>query len=468
MPSVGPSAVHVVVLAAGKGTRMKSALPKVLHSLAGRPLVDHVLRAVRPLGAASTVLVVGHGADDVRRALASHSGLEFVIQSPQLGTGHALLQAEPVLRGRSGTVLLVYGDVPLLQSGTLARLIEAHRSAGAAATVLTTHLEDPAGYGRIVRADGRLARIVEERDASAGERALTEINSGIYALELDPLFDTLRRLAADNVQGEYYLTDVIGAYHRERRRLETVVLANAEELRGVNTRVDLADLGQILRQAKNRRVMLAGATLEDPASTFIDEDVVIGTDTVIGPAVRLEGRTSIGQRCRIRAGARLTNVTVGDDVTVLDYSILADSEVARGAVVGPFSHVRPESLIGEGAHIGNFVEIKKTTIGPGTKANHLAYLGDATVGAEVNVGAGAITCNYDGEAKHPTVIADGVFIGSDSQLIAPVRIGHGAYVAAGSSITKDVPDGALAIARGRQENKPDWASRRKGRKRDPA
>lgn len=462
MAPVGAPAVHVVILAAGKGTRMKSARPKVLHPLAGRPLIDHVLRAVQPLGAASIVLVVGHGADDVKAALADRPGLEFVVQSPQLGTGHALLQAESALLHRSGTVLLVYADVPLLQAGTLARLVEAHRAAHAAATVLTAHLDNPSGYGRMVRdADGKLQRIVEERDASADERALTEINSGIYAFDLGPLFDTLRRLAADNAQGEYYLTDLIAAYHRGRRRLETVMLSNAAELQGVNTRVDLAELSLAIRERKNRQVMMAGTTLEDPSSTLIDEDVAIGPDTVIGPAVRLEGHTSIGQRCHIHAGSRLTNATVGDDVTVRDYCVIVNSTVERGASVGPFAHVRPDSVVDEGAHVGNFVELKKTRLGRGSKANHLTYLGDATIGADVNVGAGTITCNFDGEKKQPTVIEDGAFIGSDSLLIAPVRIGRDAYVAAGSSITEDVPEGALAIARGRQENKPGWAARRR-------
>jgi bifunctional UDP-N-acetylglucosamine pyrophosphorylase/glucosamine-1-phosphate N-acetyltransferase len=465
MTAVSAPEVHVVILAAGKGTRMKSALPKVLHVLAGRPLIDHVLRAARPVGAASTVLVVGHGADDVKSALAHETSIQFVVQSPQLGTGHALLQAEPVLRGRSGVVLLLYGDVPLLESGTLARLLEAHRSAKAAATVLTAHLEQPYGYGRMVRdAQGRLTRIVEERDASAVERALTEINSGIYAFDIGPLFDTLQRLAADNSQGEYYLTDLIAAYHRERRRLETLVLASPDELRGVNTRVDLAELARVVRQRKNREVMLAGATLEDPASTLIDEDVTIGSDTVIGANVRLEGRTSIGQRCRIRPGTRLTDTIVGDDVTVLDYSVVTSSRLSSGAQVGPFSHVRPDSQLDEGAHVGTFVEVKKSRVGRGSKAMHLSYLGDATIGTGVNIGAGTITCNYDGEKKHPTVIEDGVFIGSDTQLVAPVRVGKGAYVAAGSSITHDVPEDSLAIARARQESKPGWAAKRRERK----
>jgi len=466
-PSV--SDLHVVILAAGKGTRMKSSLPKVLHRLAGRPLIEHVLRTVDPLGAVSTVLVVGHGADEVKAALGGRTDLEFVVQAPQLGTGHALLQTEPVLVGKAGTVLLVYADVPLLETGTLRRLVEGHQAARSAATVLTAMLDDPYGYGRIVRDEaGQVLRIVEERDASAPERAIREVNSGIYAFALGPLFAGLHGLATDNAQGEYYLTDLVAAYRRRTLKVETMVLDSADELRGVNSRVDLSDLGRILRARKNRAVQLAGVSLEDPDATYIEEDVTIGADTVIGPGVVLEGRTTIGARCRIHAGARLTHATLGDDVTILDRSIVIDSTVAAGAAIGPFAHVRPASVIGEHARVGNFVELKKTTLGRRSKANHLAYLGDATIGDDVNVGAGTITCNYDGVNKNKTILEDGVFIGSDTQLIAPVRVGKGAYVAAGSSITEDVPADALAIARGRQQNKAGWAAahRAAGKKKD--
>jgi bifunctional UDP-N-acetylglucosamine pyrophosphorylase / glucosamine-1-phosphate N-acetyltransferase len=455
-------ALHVVVLAAGKGTRMKSARAKVLHPLAGRSIIEHVLRTVDALQAASTVIVVGHGGDEVRTALAARPSLEFVVQSPQLGTGHALLQAEPVLAGKSGTVLLVYADVPLLEAGTLRRLVEHHHETRAAATVLTAELDDPYGYGRIVRdADGRISRIVEERDASGAERAIREINSGIYALDLAPLFPALHDLASDNAQGEYYLTDLVAAYRQQGRRVETLCLDSAAELRGVNSRVDLAELGQVVRARKNRQLMLDGVTLEDPATTYVDADVAIGADTTIAPGAILEGTTSIGRGCQLRAGVRVTNATIGDNVTILDRSVIVDSRVASGAQIGPFAHVRPGSDVAEDARVGNFVELKKTTLGRGSKANHLAYLGDATIGEHVNIGAGTITCNYDGVNKNPTVIEDDVFIGSDSQLIAPVKVGRGAYVAAGSSITQDVPADALAIARGRQENKDGWAVTRR-------
>jgi bifunctional UDP-N-acetylglucosamine pyrophosphorylase / glucosamine-1-phosphate N-acetyltransferase len=459
------SELHVVILAAGKGTRMKSDLPKVLHPLAGRPVISHVLRTARSLDAATTTLVVGHGADDVRKALEDWPALQFAVQSPQLGTGHALLQVESVLTGRGGTVLLLYGDVPLLQPATLDRLLERHRTSRAAATVLTAEVPDPYGYGRIVRDDaGQIARIVEERDASAAERGLREINSGIYAFDLAPLFASLHALATDNAQGEYYLTDLVAMYRQRGLVVETLCLADGGELRGVNTRVDLSDLAAVVRARKARSLMLDGVTLEDAATTFVDDDVVVGSDTILGPGVALTGATTVGRHCRIHRGARLSDATIGDHVTVLDHSVIVESRVDDGAAVGPFAHIRPGSSVGAEARVGNFVELKKTTLGRGSKANHLAYLGDATIGERANIGAGAITCNYDGVKKHPTTIGDDVFIGSDSQLVAPIKIGRGAYVAAGSTITHDVPEDALAIARTRQDTKAGWAAARRARR----
>jgi bifunctional UDP-N-acetylglucosamine pyrophosphorylase/glucosamine-1-phosphate N-acetyltransferase len=455
------SNLHVVILAAGKSTRMKSAQPKVLHRLAGRSLIAHVLHSASTLAAQSTTVVVGHGAADVQAALANHPGLQFVTQFPQMGTGHALLQAEPLLEGQKGTVLLLYADVPLLSAATLRRLIETHHAKRAVATVLTAMLADPYGYGRIVRdAKGEIVRIVEERDASAEERVVGEINTGIYTLALDGLFESVHGLAADNAQGEYYLTDLVAQYRRQGRRVETMCVSDAEEIRGVNSRVDLADVARIVRARKNRDLMMAGVSIEDPATAYIDQDVVIGPDTVIGPGVRLEGKTVIGMGCRVHAGVRVTDGTIGDAVTVLDHSVIVSSTVDAGAQIGPFAHLRPDSHVCAEARVGNFVELKKTTLGRGSKASHLTYLGDATIGADVNIGAGTITCNYDGEKKHPTVIEDGAFIGSDSQLVAPVRVGKGAYVAAGSSITADVPADSLAIARARQVVKEGWTKRR--------
>jgi bifunctional UDP-N-acetylglucosamine pyrophosphorylase/glucosamine-1-phosphate N-acetyltransferase len=454
--------LHVVVLAAGKSTRMKSARPKVLHDLSGRMLIEHVLHSASALNPETTTLVVGHAADDVRAALAGWPSLQFVVQSPQLGTGHALLQAESVLKGKSGVVLLLYGDVPLLSTSTLQRLLETHRGTKAAATILTTEMPDPYGYGRIVRdAKGHIARIVEERDASAEEHAIREINSGIYAFNLSGLFETLHTLANDNAQGEYYLTDLVAAFYQDKKKIESLLLDAPDELRGINSRVELAELTAIIRARKNRSLMIGGVTLEDPASTYVEEDVTVGADTTIGPNVRLQGKTAVGERCRIEAGSRLTNVAVGSGVIVLDHCVITDAVIGDNAKLGPFAHVRPASVVGEGAHVGNFVELKKTTLGKGSKANHLAYLGDAQIGDGVNVGAGTITCNYDGVNKHVTVIEDGAFIGSDTQLIAPVTIGQGAYVGTGTTIREDVPAGALAVSAGKQRNIDGWVARKK-------
>ncbi len=454
--------LHIVVLAAGKSTRMKSARPKVLHDLAGRMLIEHVLHTTKHLGATSTTLVIGHAADDVRASLQSWTDLQYAVQSPQLGTGHALLQTEPLLAGKKGTVLLLYGDVPLLMPATLQRLLEAHRQHKAAATILTTELPDPYGYGRIVRdAGGSITRIVEERDASADERGIHEINSGIYAFSTQGLFEALHSLATDNAQGEYYLTDLVAMYHKQGRAVASLCLEDPDELRGINSRVELAEMTRIVRDRKNRAVMLSGVTLEDPATTYIDEDVTIGMDTTIGPGVRLQGKTTIGARCTIMAGCRLSHVEIGEHVTVLDHCVLTNATIGSGVRIGPFAHIRPDSVVGDNAHIGNFVELKKTTLGTGAKANHLSYLGDAVIGDGVNVGAGTITCNYDGEKKHRTTIEAGAFVGSNSALVAPVTIGAGAYVGAGSTITQDVPAGGLGVARGVQHNKPGWAAARK-------
>jgi bifunctional UDP-N-acetylglucosamine pyrophosphorylase/glucosamine-1-phosphate N-acetyltransferase len=453
------STTHVVILAAGKGTRMKSADPKVLHHAGGLPLIEHVLRTADSLRPDTTVVVVGHQAERVEAALRKRLGLRFALQQPQLGTGHALLQAEPHLAGASGTVVLLSGDVPLLRPETLASLVEAHRARGAAATVLTARVPGPHEYGRIVREDGRIAAIVEHKDATPAQRAIDEINSGIYAFALEPLFAALRSVGAANAQGEYYLPDLVGIYRAQGRTVETVLLDDSREILGVNSRKELADVTAILKTTRNDELMAAGVSIVDPGSAWIGPDVVIGPDTVIHPNVYLEGRTRIGSNCEIHAGVRLVDSVVDDGVVINNYCVICESHVARGARVGPFAHIRPQSAVGEGAHVGNFTELKKTTLGKGSTANHLSYLGDAVIGEQVNIGAGTITCNYDGTHKHPTVIEDGAFIGSDTQLVAPVRVGKGAYVGAGSSIVEDVPDGALGIARGKQVNKPGWVEK---------
>ena len=454
--------IHVVVLAAGKGTRMKSAVPKMLHLAAGLPLIEYVLRAAASLSPASIIVVVGHQSDQLKATLGKRLGLAFASQEPQLGTGHALLQAEPLLRDAKGTLLLLSGDVPLLRADTVAALVRKHEERSAAATVLTAVVPSPDGYGRIVRSGEQIAAIVEHKDASPAEREIREINSGVYAFDITPLFPALREIGASNAQGEYYLPDLVKIYRSRGLTVETVRLEDPQEIFGVNSRKELADVAAILKTTKNEALMAAGVTIVDPATAFIGPDVTIGADTTIEPGVYLEGNTRIGSRCRISSGVRIVNSSVDDDAIVNNFCVIIDSHISKGAQVGPFAHLRPHSTVGEDARVGNFVELKKTVLGRGSKANHLSYLGDATIGEKVNIGAGTITCNYDGTAKHPTVIEDGAFIGSDTQLIAPVRIGKRAYVAAGSSITEDVPADSLAIARGKQVNKEGWA--RKTRK----
>jgi bifunctional UDP-N-acetylglucosamine pyrophosphorylase/glucosamine-1-phosphate N-acetyltransferase len=451
--------LHVVILAAGRSTRMKSAIPKVLHAVAGRTLIDRVLDAVRLLEPATTTVVVGHGADAVRAHLAGRADLQFVLQDPQLGTGHAVLQTAPLLRGRTGTMVLLSGDVPMLRSSTLSALVETHQASSASATVLTAVVERPYGYGRIVRNAGRLTRIAEERDATTAQRAITEINAGIYAFALEPLFDALERIGTQNAQGEYYLPDLIAIYRRRRRAVATFTVPDAREIVGVNSRSELAEVAKMVRQQKNEELMAAGVTLVDPATTYIDADVEVGPDTVIHPCVFIERGSRIGSACEIHAGARIVHSTIGDRAIIRNHSVISDSAVAAGASIGPFAHLRPGADVGQNARIGNFVEVKNTTVGPGSKASHLAYLGDATIGAGANIGAGTITCNYDGFAKHRTDVGDRVFVGSNVTLVAPVTLQRDAYVAAGSVVTDDVPKGALAIARGRQENKDGWVDR---------
>jgi bifunctional UDP-N-acetylglucosamine pyrophosphorylase / glucosamine-1-phosphate N-acetyltransferase len=451
---------HVVILAAGKGTRMKSARSKVLHKVAGRPMIEHVLAAAGALAPRSTTVVVGHQADSLETALAGRPSLTFVPQEPQLGTAHALLTTEPALRGQTGTLVLLSGDVPLLSAETLKALLDTHTSSGAAATVLTAVVEDPNGYGRIVRSSAesgrKIARIVEEKDATPEERQIREINSGIYAFALEGLFDVVRSIAAENAQNEYYLPDLVEIFRRQGRGVETVTVPNANEIRGINSRIELAAVSRIVREQKNTELMAAGVTIEDPATAYIDGDVTVGSDTVIHPGVSLEGRTSIGSGCEIHSGARIVNSQIGDRVQIFNHCVISDSVVANDVNIGPFAHLRNRADVRAQARVGNFVELKKTVLGTGSKSMHLAYLGDALVGDRVNIGAGTITCNYDGVKKNTTTIEDGAFIGSDSQLIAPVTIGKDAYVGSGATIREDVPGGALAVSAGKQRNIAGW------------
>jgi len=457
---MGAEALHIVVLAAGKGTRMKSRRPKVLHQAAGLPLLHWVLRLARSLEPASITVVVGHEAGRVEAASAAPD-VRFVLQEPQLGTGHALLQTQAVLAGASGRVLLLSGDVPLLSAASVKALLARQAERGAAMVVATARVADPAAYGRIVRgAHGELLRIVEHRDADDAVRRIDEINSGVYVFDLAPLFAGLARVGSANAQGEYYLPDLVEIFRNDGRPVDALVLEDADEIRGINTRAELAEVGRVLQERINASHMAAGVTLVDPATAYIGPDVTIGPDTIIHPFVILDGRTVVGADCELHAGTRISDCTLADGVTVLNHSVLQASTISQGAHIGPFARLRPDSEIGEHVHIGNFVEVKKSTLGKGTKVGHLTYLGDSTIGAGVNIGAGTITCNYDGRRKHRTVVGDGAFVGSDSTLVAPVTIGAGAYVGAGSAITHDVPDGALAVARGRQANKPGWVAAR--------
>jgi bifunctional UDP-N-acetylglucosamine pyrophosphorylase/glucosamine-1-phosphate N-acetyltransferase len=460
--------LHVVILAAGKGTRMKSMRPKVFHRVAGRPMIDYVLRAAASLNATTTTIVAGHMKEALRQGLETCPGLSFVNQEPQLGTGHALLQTAPLLETKAGVVLLLSGDVPLLRRNTLARLLARHEETGAAATVLTAVVEQPYGYGRIVRVRNRISRIVEERDGSPTQRKIKEINSGIFAFSLGPLFDGLRKLATSNAQGEYYLTDLVSIFRRQKLDVEVVVLDDPNEIRGINSRSELAEASRIVRQKKNEELMAAGVTIEDPATTYVDDDVVVGSDTVIHPGVHLEGRTQIGSACEIHAGVRIINSVLADHVTVQNFCVINGARMAPGVTIGPFAHIRPETELRENVHIGNFVELKKSVLGAGTKAGHLSYLGDATIGDKVNIGAGTITCNYDGEKKQQTVIEDGAFIGSDSQLIAPVTVGRGAYVGSGTTVRENVPAGSLAVSGGKQRNIEGWKAQRAQRQKPKA
>jgi bifunctional UDP-N-acetylglucosamine pyrophosphorylase/glucosamine-1-phosphate N-acetyltransferase len=453
--------VHIVVLAAGKGTRMKSARPKVLHRVADTPMIGWVLASAAPLSPQSTVVVVGHQADALKAALAPHPGLTFVVQEPQLGTAHALLMTEPALRDASGTLLLLSGDVPLLSPQTLERLLDRHTSLHASATIVTAIVDDPSGYGRVVRSGEQLARIVEDKDASPAERETREVNGGIYAFALDGLFDAVRRIAAENAQNEYYLPDLVAIYRHAGLGVETLTVTNPDEIRGVNDRAELAEVSRLAWRSRIAELMTAGVTIEDPSTTYIGREVTVGADTIIRPGVALEGRTRVGSGCEIHSGTRITDSELGDGVSVFDHTVMRGAIVERGASVGPFTHLRPGARIGARARVGNFVEVKQTTLGEGSKALHLSYLGDAAVGANVNIGAGTITCNYDGTRKHTTTIEDGAFIGSDSQLIAPVTVGEGAYVGTGTTVREDVPRGALAVSAGKQRNIEGWVDKKK-------
>ena len=451
----------IIILAAGKGTRMRSDLAKVLHRAGGRTLIEHVIRACRPLKPAQLLVVVGHQAEEVA-AVAESLGAQTILQQPQRGTGHAMQIARRAIRKSAKLALVVPGDAPLLRTATLAALLDAHRRGEAAATVLSAELADPTDYGRIVRdAEGRVEAIVEEKTATPEQRAIREVNSSIYSFTLARLWPALAAVRPSNAHRELYLTDAIALLRERNERVLGQIAADANEILGCNTRASLADVDRIFRARKAAELMEAGATIYLPETVVIDPDVTAGPDTVIEPCVQLLGETRIGARCKIQTGSVLHDVRVDDDVTVGAHCVATSSRLHSKATIGPFSRLRPGADIRSGAHIGNFVEVKKSVVHEGAKAMHLTYLGDATVGRDSNIGAGTITCNYDGVAKYQTRIGNRVFIGSDSALVAPIRIGDGAYVAAGSTLTENVPADALALARGRQVNKPGWARQRR-------
>ena len=457
------SRLEVVVLAAGMGKRMKSSRIKVLHRAGGRPLVHHVLDLARSVTDSSPVLVIGHQRENVEKECAGLA--DFAVQNEQLGTGHAVLQTESILakRGLDGSrVLVLSGDVPLTRVETITRLIDEHERGGNAVTVLTMRPPEPALYGRIVRGtDGSVVRIVEAKDASDDELAIDEVNAGIYVFDGKLLFESLHTLSTDNAQGEYYLTDVLSRAVELGRRVGAVVADDPIEALGVNSRAELGAVEAELNRRTVSRLMDEGVTFRNPQSVSIDSTVTIGQDSAVYPFVVLEGSTSIGRECVIEPGVHLIDVKIGDNVHVKTGTVAEDAQIGDGASVGPYAHLRPGTVLGKKTKVGNFVETKKAVFGDGAKASHLSYIGDAEVGADVNIGAGTITCNYDGVNKHKTVLEDGVFIGSDTQLVAPIRVGKGSYVGAGTTLTKNVPPDSLALSRTPQKTIEGWAKKRR-------
>jgi bifunctional UDP-N-acetylglucosamine pyrophosphorylase / glucosamine-1-phosphate N-acetyltransferase len=455
---------HVLVLAAGKGTRMRSSRAKVLHTAFELPLLEHVLRAVRRLKPSALTVVVGHQAEQVEQAFAG-TGVTFVRQHPQRGTGHAVQTAQEAFAHQPKLPLLVVsGDTPLLRSETFEALLATHTSNGAGVTLLTAELNDPGAYGRVVRSQtGAVERIVEAGDASREKHGLREINVGTYVFDVPALLSALESLDDRNAQGELYLTDAVQRIAAKGKAICAVCVKDPSEALGVNTLAELALAGDILRRRRLEALMASGVVVEDPASVCVGPDSTVDADALLRPFTMLEGRTHVATGARVGPFARLVNCSIGEGAEILDHCLLRDSSIGAAASVGPFAHVRPESVVGAKAKVGNFVELKKTHLGDGSKAPHLSYLGDSTIGPRVNVGAGTITCNYDGSKKYPTRIEEGAFVGSHTTLVAPVSVGAFAYVAAGSVITEDVPEGALALGRARQVVKPGWAEQRRER-----
>ncbi|NLL17818.1 MAG: bifunctional UDP-N-acetylglucosamine diphosphorylase/glucosamine-1-phosphate N-acetyltransferase GlmU [Clostridia bacterium] len=448
-----------VILAAGKGTRMYSEKPKVLHSVAGKPLVQHVLDEARTAGVHQLVLVIGHGGEEVKNTLGEE--LTYAWQKEQLGTGHAVMQAMGSLEPDVERVVVLSGDVPLLRGETIQQFLEHYAKSNAKAAVLTAYVDKPDGYGRIIRdSEEHVVKIVEHGDASPKELAIKEINSGTYCFDKKLLAKCLTELKPDNVQGEYYLTDVIHAIRGQGMPVIAVPVEDNREIMGINNRIQLAEAEAVFRDRVNKKLMLAGVTIVDPNTTYIDAQVEVGQDTVIYPFTILRGKTQIGKDCMVGPNVDITDTTVGSGVTIRQ-AVVEKAEIGNNCNIGPFSYLRPGTVLRDNVKVGDFVEIKKSLIGEGSKVPHHTYIGDAILGKSVNVGAGTITCNYDGKNKHQTVIEDGSFIGSNSNLVAPVKIGTNAYVAAGSTVIADVPEGSLAVARGRQKVIADWEKRKR-------
>lgn len=448
-----------IILAAGKGTRMKSKLPKVLHKAGGKPMVEHVLDAAKKAGSERNIVVVGFGREQVQTALGDKA--EIVLQEEQLGTGHAVIQAEPLIKDRNTSIMVLCGDTPLVTGSMLKKFYEEHVESGAKASVLTTFMPDPFGYGRVIRLlDGSIEKIVEQKDASERELAINEINTGIYCFDAEALFSSLKKVNNDNAQGEYYLPDVLSILRKEKQKINASIAENFEDTLGINSREQLANAEKIIRQRKNKELMMQGVTLMDPDTTYVDVDVEIGQDTVIYPSTWIEGNSKIGEGCKIGPNSHLQNTIMGDNVEAM-FVFTEDCQIANDVKIGPYVHIRPNSVLADKVKVGNFVEVKNSTIGEGSKLPHLSYIGDTDMGSGVNMGCGTITVNYDGKNKFRTTIGDDCFIGCNSNLVAPVTINNGAYVGAGSTITKEVPENALAIARERQKNLEGWKDKRK-------
>jgi bifunctional UDP-N-acetylglucosamine pyrophosphorylase/glucosamine-1-phosphate N-acetyltransferase len=449
------SNLTAIILAAGKGTRMKSKLPKVLHKVGGLPMLQHVLDAADAAGCQKKVVIIGHEAELVEKMVGKQA--QVVLQAEQLGTGHAVLQAEKALTGIKGTALILCGDTPLLRAEELTKFAEAHIKSGAAATVMTTMMENPFGYGRILRdAKGNVQGIVEQKDATDAQKAIKEINTGIYCVEMPLLFTVLKTLTNNNAQGEYYLTDLLSKLNKENKKVAAYVTPDSDMVMGINSRRQMADAEKVMRERILNDLMDSGVTIMDPASTFIEKTVKIAPDTIIYPYTWLQGTTTIGTDCEIGPNVRFTNVKVGEG-NQIQFCYAHDCEVKNATTIGPYVHLRPDTVIDDKVHIGNYVEVKNSTVGKGTKLPHLTYIGDTDIGSGVNMGCGCITVNYDGKVKHRTKIGDNAFVGCNTNLVAPVEVGKNTYIGAGSTITKNVPEDALGIGRARQLNIEGWA-----------